>query len=266
MGNPCAVVITRGKNKGKTCGSINIRCKHVSERLVCVECNMTFDRTTSYSRHIHIHQAAYANDSKIKIAVKKKEETKNKQGQIDPNDVMVKLLQLERQNNELREEVEVLKQIPVTTTNYIAVLGTDFYGDLISKFGKSYAIKFLADCCVEGTPLSVFQKLYLDDKKPNDYPVACKDKLHFRYLDNDKRVVEDQGGTALGTAVSKKITDALLLASNDAMTREMENNTVYNMDRILVMQDRLTKLDKSSMIQDLAYITNNPNHPFFRDP
>ena len=229
---------------------------------------MTFDRTTSYRRHISIHleKNSSTEASKIKIAVKKKDEEVLKL-RIDPNEVMVKLLQLEQQNNELREEVEVLKQMPVTTTNYIAVLGTDFYGDLISKLGKSDAIKFLAESCVDGSPLSVFQKLYLDDKKPNDYPIACKDQLHFRYLDNDKRVVDDQGGAALGTAVSKKITDALLLAANDAMIREMDgNNPVYNMQNILLMQDRLTKLDKSSMIQDLAYITNNPNHPFFRDP
>lgn len=256
--NSCAVVLTRGKNKGKTCGSVNMRCKHVVELLVCDECNISFDRTTSYRRHMSVHQNTEPFDlSKIKVAIKKKA----------PNTEIVynKLLELEKQNNELREEMEILKQTPITT-NYIAVLGTDFYGDLISKLGKSDAIKFLAESCVDGSPLSVFQKLYLDDKRPDDYPVACKDKLHFRYLDNDKRVVEDQGGNALGTAVSKKITDALLLAANDALSREIEgSNTVYNMEHILVMQDRLTKLDKLSMIEDLAYITNNPNHPFFRD-
>jgi uncharacterized C2H2 Zn-finger protein len=264
MVNPCDVILTRGKNKGSTCGSINAKCKHVQEPMVCKICSMTFDRTTSYHRHVNTHKNKGV---KIQIAIKKKEYTIKKTIPMSDttleqlerdryNDVYYKILQLERQNIDLRKEVEVLKHMPVTTTNFIAVLGSDFYADLINKLGKPDAIKFLTQSCIKRSPLSVFQKLYLDDINPENYPVACKDELHFRYLDNEKKMVDDQGGIYLGDAVSRKISDAMMLAAN-------ENSGPSSH---ILQQEKLQSFDRDTMIQDLANITNNPNHPFFRDP
>lgn len=281
MVNSCAVVITRGKNKGKTCGSVNARCKHVSQPLVCEFCKMKFDRSTSYHRHVNTHKKL---NDKVRISIKKKyDEVDTTPTNTNSNsnttgtgtatvtantttivtettipqikDVYDKLVQLEQQNSALREEVEELKHKPVT--NYIAVLGSDFYTDLISKLGKSDAINFLAEKCVQGSPLSVFQKLYLDDKNPEDYPVACKGRAHFRYLDDEKRVVDDQDGVNLGDVMTQKISDAMLLAAN-----EIDRGSVYNMNHI---KERLDQFDKKAMINELACITKNPNHPFFKE-
>lgn len=240
MGNPCKVVITRGKNKGKICGEINSRCKHVSKLLKCSECGMTFDRSTSYYRHINTH--AQPKEKKIPLSVTKK---------LDIPEIYNKLETLEQQNRNLREEVEVLKQQPVT--NYITIMGTEsFYTELISKLGKQEAIEFLTHSNVIGKPLSVFQKLYLDGKNPNDYPVACRDHSHFRYLDDDKQMVDDRDGSNIERVLIPKITDAIILATNATATPAYD------------IRERLTHMDRTTMIEDLAMITNNPNHPFFR--
>jgi uncharacterized C2H2 Zn-finger protein len=258
MSNPCKVIITRGKNKGKTCGSVNVKCKHVSEPLICPGCGLKFDRSTSYYRHINSCLVQKKTASKIRIAIKPKETTNDT---ANISNVYKRLIDLEEQNYALREEVEELKQKPMTNYN-IAILGNDFYSELVDKIGnKRDAIEFLAKSYIE-SPLDVFQKLYLDDRKPEDYPVACRDKLHFRYLDNEKRMVDDQGGSSIGSVVSKQITNAMINAVNDC---NGNGNTVYGLDDIETIRKKLETLDKDSMIENLAYITNNPNHPFFRE-
>lgn len=291
MANPCKVIITRGKNKGKQCGTVNLKCKHVSEPLVCSVCKMEFDRTTSYYRHINTHHDGRAKPSyKIKVAVNVKNpsppstvpvsnviETRvASQSASTPGSSSVpdsghhpemtkvynRLMQLEELNNALREEVEELKLKP-TTTNYIAILGNDFYTELTNKIGRAGAMKFLAE---KGTksPLSVFQKLYIDDRDPDDYPIACRDKNHFRYLDEQQRMVDDHGGSTIGNTMSQRLTDAVEHAVHD-FEIEGHGNTVYGLENVKRLKERFAKLDQNSVIKELAYMTNNPNHPFFRD-
>ena len=264
MGNPCRVVITRGKNKGNICGNINVKCKHVIDHMMCDSCEKVFDRTTSYYRHINTCDfkvvSRHPHNTKIKVLVSvKAQKTENLQPM---SNVFNRLDKLEEQNNALREEVEELKLKP-TTTNYIAILGDNFYTELTNKIGRKNAMKFLAE---SGTKdhLSVFQKLYLDDRDPDDYPIACRDKYHFRYMDDQKRVVDDRGGSTLGNALSKQITDAVEHAVHD-FEIEGHGNSVYGLEGVQLLRKRLELLDKDSVIKELAYITNNPDHPFFRD-
>jgi len=273
----CQVLITRGKNKGKTCGSVNAKCKHVTELMECDVCHMKFDRSTSYYRHRNAHQdgpKVKPTPTRTTHSAKPMAPTPVPPSSLpspsDPpdspkpeRDVYIRLLRLEEQNDALRKEVEVLKHKPMTTNNYIAIVGSNFYTELIEKIGKNDAIKFLTGNCVK-SPLSVFQKLYLDDRSPDDYPVACKDELHFRYLDSNKRVIDDCGGTTIGSVMSQQITDAVLHAAAD-FEIEGQGNSVYGLDHIRKIRERFAELDKDTMIRDLAYITNNPNHPFFRE-
>ena len=264
--NPCRVVITRGKNKGKICGFINSKCKHVAELLICNHCGLKFDRTTSYYRHVNQCNTTSSSNkqSKIKISVNVKnnsDELESEKKNIST--VFQRLAELEEQNTALREEVEVLKHKPVNNFN-IAILGNDFYTELVQKIGKSDAIKFLAQSCAK-SPLDVFQKLYLDDCKPDDYPVACREgpqrQHHFRYLGHDKKMVDDKGGSTIGRAVSKQIANAMLDAVND-----FNENMVYYLDDVETIRKRLQdNIDKERIVNDLAYITKNPHHPFFRE-
>lgn len=270
--NPCTVVITRGKNKGKLCGHVNARCKHVSKLLTCDECGMTFDRSTSYRRHISTHQKT---KDKILINIKRKEEEEEEAvpswspAVRSQEDIYRKLEHLEKINNSLREEVVELKNKPVTMThNYITIMGdSNYYHELIHKLGRDNAIKFLTQSCVNGQLLSVFQKLYLDGRQPDDYPVACKDERYFRYLDDDQCLMDDHDGSEIGNVMSRKITDAIIRATNDAIIQDTSNDISSGtqvMDNLHSVQSALC-IDTEAMIKDLAIITNNPGHPFFRD-
>ena len=111
----------------------------------------------------------------------------------------------------------------------------------------------------------MFKKLYIEDRNPDDYPIACRDKYHFRYLDDQKRVVDDHGGSTIGNTVSQRLTDAVEHAVHD-FEIEGHGNSVYSLENVQLLKERLAQLDKDSVIKELAYITNNPNHPFFREP
>lgn len=267
MGNPCKVIITRGANKGKVCGQVNPKCKHVSEPLVCIVCHNVFDRTTSYYRHINLHHNGKAKlgssksqdpedqeERKIKVAVN----VKNQPASL--THVYNRLIELEEQNIALREEVAELKLKP-TTTNYIAILGNDFYTELSNKIGRENAMKFIAESGIKH-PLSVFKKIYLDDRKPDDYPIACRDRCHFRYLDSQKNMVDDRDGKNIGNVVSKGLSEAVENAVHDFAGRPENEGYSYTVQQI---KNSLSQLDQHSVIKELAYITNNPNHPFFRD-
>jgi hypothetical protein len=232
-------------------------------------CKLHFDRTTSYYRHINTYHEGRAKPggNKIKVSVNVKAVTPPSRplnGIVVSNisNVFHRLVQLEEQNNALREEVEELKSKP-TTTNYIAIMGNDLYTELTNKIGRANAMKFIAE---NGNkhPLSVFQKLYLDDRSPDDYPIACRDKYHFRYLDSHRRVVDDRGGCHIGTAVSKQLTEAVEHAVHD-FEIEGHGNSVYGLENVQMLRKRLSQMDQDSVIKELAYITDNPNHPFFRD-
>jgi hypothetical protein len=300
--------------KGKVCGDINHKCKHVEEPLVCSVCKVEFDRATSYYRHINtLHEGRAkpygvpppkplpvtinirADPKPIHVQATPKPplpvpvspKTQAPQAHVqappvqhvqappflappvqtpqaihathtspvphdDPVSTMFKRLeQLEKQNNDLQREVKELKLKP-TTTNYIAILGNDLYTELTNKIGRTNAMKFIAE---SKKPLSVFQKLYIDGRSPDDYPIACRDKYHFRYMDNQQRMVDDHGGSTIGSAVSKQISDAVAHAVHDF---EIEGHVIGG-------RERLEQLDPDSVIKELAYITNNPNHPFFRE-
>lgn len=257
----CQVVISRGRNKGKICGDINQKCKHTTEPMVCSICGTSYTRSTSYYRHIKTHetQSQVRNDktvdlSKKKLNIRKKTESSNTN---DTNEALAaKVRELQQQVTELQGRE--------TVTNYnIAVIGTsdDLYQELIRKMGgnRETAVSFLANSCTKGKPLEVFEKLYLDGKSPDDYPVACRDNLHFRYLDPDRKLIDDQGGSSIGKLVSNQLMNTFLLASNDKMRTEGEVT-----DKVIQFQERVIELaNTQDMIAQLAEITTNPNHPFF---
>lgn len=246
----CNVIITRGINKGKRCGEVNTKCKHTASPKICDVCGASFNRSTSYYRHIKLHE------NKPKIQLKSDEK------QIDMNVIIEKLKVLEKQNDDLQSQVNQLKhRKPVNNFN-IAVIGSpeDLYKELINQMNgdRETVVRFLTDTCVDGEPLSVFKKLYLDGKSPDDYPVACRDHLHFRYLNTDHKVVDDQGGNNIGKLVSNQLINTLLYAANDNMQKDE-----FNKDQLKLFQDCAVQISRENLVEQLAVLTKNPDHPFF---
>jgi len=180
------------------------------------------------------------------------------------DDILQRLNDIERQNCKLKTEVEELKERPPITNYNIAVIGSseDLYTELLSLMGGDHqnAMEFLTESCSNENSISVFKRLYLDGKSPEDYPVACRDPLHFRYLDPERQIVDDTDGN-IGKLVSNQLINTYLMAANNTMARDM-----LSARDLLLLQEKAASISCKSidLTEQLALLTKNPNHPFFK--
>jgi len=158
----------------------------------------------------------------------------------------------------LERELEEVKQTPVQHHHWNIVLGMNFFDELVHKMGKDHAIDFLSGIAQEGKPVDVINKLYLEGTSPTEYPIACCNRNHFRYIDSEHRLVDDKGGHEISKIVTSGVHDALVSAANESSHEQFNNLQRYitNMKR---------SLPKDRIISELAHITSIPNHPFFTD-
>jgi hypothetical protein len=164
-----------------------------------------------------------------------------------------KIEKLERELNTIKQTTSAQAQAPtVQHHHWNIVLGMDFFDELVMKMGREHTINFLSGIATEGKPVDVINKLYLEGNIPTDYPIACRDRDHFRYIDSDHRLVDDKGGHGISNIVTAGVKDALISAAN-------EDGGSFDVD---VLQKYVA--DRDRVISDLAHITSIPNHPFFK--
>ena len=225
MPNACQVVITRGKNKGKRCSHVNRKCRH--RNIVCSHCGSRFTMDTSFSRHLAGSKCAEA-DAEAEVDVEKMYERRIKvavrhqttphtgdglgsggsSGSIPGASILMEKIQ------KLEQELETVKN-KTTTVHHWIVMGGNFYDDLVTKMGgRDHAVNYLASVASEGKPIDIISKLYLEGKSPENYPIACRDEDHFRYMDSDHQLVDDIGGHSIKKVVTSGIHDALVLSKN----------------------------------------------------
>jgi len=161
----------------------------------------------------------------------------------------------------LERELEEVKQTPVQHHHWNIVLGMNFFDELVHKMGKDHAIDFLSDIAQEGKPVDVINKLYLEGTSPNEYPIACCDRNHFRYIDSEHRIVDDKGGHEISKIVTSGVHDALVSAANESLHVHGTRDQFNALQRYIT--DMKRSLPKDRIISELAHITSIPNHPFF---
>jgi hypothetical protein len=271
MPNTCPLIITRGKNKGWACGDVNKKCRHRNSK--CPKCGVKFTIETSYIRHQtnKCRPISSAKNKKERITITvKHQHTTEKSGPdpyqpiipvqsqskvkvtVDPDVSDVLLEKIER----LQRELEEVKNQPSVHHHWNIVVGMNFFDELVQKMGKGHAIKYLSDIATEKKPLDVINKLYLEGTEPTSYPIACQDHNHFRYIDDQHRVIDDKGGHGISKIVSRGVRHALLLAANEA-------NDCYNIAPIQSYAADMIPNDQ--VVNGLALMTSIPNHPFFTD-
>lgn len=247
MPNSCTMEITRGKNKGKLCKDINRICRH--HKIVCTVCGEVFSYKHTHAAHIRICAG------RKKIHPQRRQTDELQQG------IQERLDELEKRNKILESKVLNVEKQPRNINN-IVVIGTDFYQELVEKIGKDQAIDFLT----VSAPMDVISKLYLDGKDPMNYPIACKDSDHFRYLDDNSSVVDDHGGRVISDIVIKRIQNAFLMVTNELINESVEQDKDYHASgMVLQMQDKISNYSKEDIVYQLAEATNIEGHPFFRD-
>lgn len=173
----------------------------------------------------------------------------------------------------LRARVQKMENEP-RYNNWI-IIGPDMFSEMIDKYGRTEALNFLTKSALTGDGVDVIKKLYLDGVNPEQYPIACRDYHHFRYLNDKREVIDDKGGQSVRKIFTDRAHRAMVLATNEMMKDEMEqfesdleqpdNTDIGEMFRKLGdVQCRLAFVH-SLDIDRLAGMTNNPNHPFFLD-
>jgi hypothetical protein len=273
----CDIVFHKGKNKGQLCGDVSKVCRH--QRMKCTTCGHIFGYKHNYTAHLKTCMGmgmdmdmdmAPAPISKLKPAVKvvKKspiiiaKKPKNKE---DDTTIIERLSRLEKENKLFEQQLQDQASRPQVNNYYkFVVVGDNFYDELINVMGKSDAVDFLANAAAKGKPLDVINKLYLEGRDPNKYPIACrhaKPVSNFRYLNNKHQIVDDKGGSSLGRAVSDKIQNAMLRATNELIKDGLDNK--YDLTHL---QRTLASMGNGlHLVNDLANVTENELHPFFKD-
>jgi hypothetical protein len=183
------------------------------------------------------------------------------------SEILTRLSNLERENQDLKDKVQKVAEQPRNINN-IMVIGNDFFQELTAKIGKDSAVEFLSSAATTGKPIDVIEKLYLEGRDPMNYPIACRNEDHFRYLSSDaageRRLVDDQGGDIIGDLMINRLRNAFLMAANELISKHVEGSMESDKDILRSVQN-ITTVDKNMIVYQLAEVTNNAGHPFFLD-
>lgn len=286
MPNECLISITRGRNKGKLCREVNRTCRHKS--IQCPNCGEDFSYKHTYTTHsracmpdTELHKTTRtqtreapnkhcrrpSSDQKVirrkTYIIKKKSPPRSEMD----SEILARIHTLEQQNRDLKDKVQKVEEQPRNINN-IMVIGNDFFQELTAKIGKERAVEFLSSTATTGKPIDVIDKLYLEGKDPMDYPIACRNEDHFRYLSRDdkggRKLVDDHGGNIIGVLMINRLQNAFLMAANELISKHVDGSIESNADVLRCVQN-ITTVDKNIIVYQLAEVTNNSNHPFFFD-
>lgn len=216
----------------------------------CEYCHQTFTRHSARKRHT---DKVCKNKPKIHINITKKP---------DKNDIISSMVV--DAITSLRDEVRQLRENQQPSNiyynnNYTIVVGPYVFDQLVSKYGKDAAIHMLT----QQNPTEVARSLYFTDE-PDRYPIACKDIDHFRYINDKYEIIDDKGGSSISGVVSTNVKNAMITAANEVITDSMKGRHNPLTD-ISQLQNNLTLTDDGTFVKNLAKISFNPSHPFFRD-
>lgn len=254
----------------------------------CRYCGTMFNNRSNKYRHENKYCQQNSNSVSTSVQTKRQKtvkikrsppiqrqriEVKVKAKAKDPDTSETDTQEILEELNNLRARVQKMENEP-RYNNWI-IIGSDMFNEMIDKYGRSEALSFLTKSALTGDSVDVIKKLYMDGVDPKQYPIACKNYHHFRYLNDKREVIDDEGGQSVRKIFSDRAHRAMVLATNEMMKDELDqfqpdpeqpnDLDVGDMFRKLGdVQCRLASVN-SLDIDRLAGMTNNPNHPFFLD-
>lgn len=181
----------------------------------------------------------------------------------------------------ITEMKKIIDKIPPKTTiinnnnvNHIHIENlnitkdTDFYKDMIDKMGEEKAVDFIARAALDGNGLRIFEKLYLEDKDENSYPLACREG-EIRFKKDDK--ITSKKAADMANLINEKVVNCILNVSVYIVNKTMSNNEtdkglmfdgIYNLRKIQGTAEKLN-LKKELFFNKLTKKIKIRNHPFF---
>lgn len=250
MGNECQIIIKKGPNAGRKCHEVNRWCKHYKQK--CTKCNKIFMYRHTYDGH-------RCQRAKVHVAIMSKKINNND----DSNE-------LHRIVSELKKEVKELKEQPRVHIDNLTVISDDIFSEMSNKMGIDNAVKFLMDVIKSDTEcLDVVNRVYLDGNDRNKYPIACKDKDHFRFLGPDSDIIDDLGGKIIVSKLTESVQNAMIKANAELINQYNNNpSELMNYVNMLSLQEKLTRIptadNQARFKRELAIKVRNPDHPFFQ--
>lgn len=267
MVNSCTIVITKGNNKNKLCKDVNRWCKH--KKVHCNHCDRTFSYQHTYNAHVCLppYRRSYqpppeapCERSSITIAPPMKVKVKIKPL---PASIPVRVdetRELKEMVHQLRGEIDEMRKQPKVQINNLTVITDDIFGKIVGQMGEQEGVKFLLDSLDDDAEcLNIVEKVYLSGKDKNQYPIACKNENHFRFLGPDHDVVDDVGGDLIVSKITNSVQNAFLKASAETLYNAYDMRSVYDRIKQIPTADQREKLRVG-----LATKVSNPTHPFFQ--
>lgn len=239
----------------------------------CEYCDKFFSHRANKYRHVHntCHKrpdrlskhTQKPRSERIRIDIR----PKNQPSRSEIETIKQCLVEIKQQNQDIQEKLN--KQAEQKGgdnyniyNNYI-IIGPDVYSNMVQKFGKEETLRMLTSGNVSDNTLKIIKKVYLDGVAPEQYPIACRNNDHFRYLNDKHELIDDLGGQKCQDFVTNRVHNAMLMATNEVINQVINGS---NQSDIGNLQQNLTaKVKNKTVISDLANMTRNPNHPFFRD-
>lgn len=218
---------------------------------ICKWCNRSFNRLSNKTRHENNCLVR----PKIKITFKKRLTIEEKQQQEQEQQSQKQLLtEISKMIDDKLSNVNINVNNTTNYNNWKVVVGDDAYYKLIEKLGKEEALSLLTG----GKPIDMARRLYFENLSPDQYPIACndKDKMHFRFINSDKEIVDDKGGSKINSTILSGIHNAMIRAVNETM----KDPTTENLRNL---QSRLLYSLNEDVKPDLSQMSYNPDHPFF---
>ena len=260
----CKETINKGNHKGQLCGNVSVRCRHSTK--TCSVCGKTFNRDTSYARHVH---TCIKPVQLIKPIIK-----------IRDTSHFEVLSQLTAEIKELKALIThqpTVNNIYHPTVNnitntyqHIMISDVGAFNILCEKMGTNEATSFLCTLATKPKTMALFEKVYLDCE-PSNYPIANNNGKDFYYRDSDNKIVHDEGGSTISKLGDRLIKNTFIEAADPMLTRFVNQNVGdhegddadYDKFRELQNAACAVKTDKS-FIKELSVKTYYPNHQFFK--
>jgi hypothetical protein len=267
MVNTCTMVITKGPNKKKLCRDVHRWCKHKS--ISCSTCHHSFRYQHTYDTH------TCESSTRLKIKVKVKPalyDAASRNFSQSQSQSQIETLELKEMVSKLQNELEVIKNQPKVQINNLTVITDDIFGRMVTQMGQEDATRFLLDSLDnEAECLNIVDKVYLTASDKNQYPIACRNNNHFRFLGPNSKIVDDIGGDLIVSKLTNSVQNAFLKASANLIEGHVKGDqteSLYSMYDMRFVQDRIKQLPtadhKEKLREGLATKVTNPTHPFFQ--
>ncbi len=148
------------------------------------------------------------------------------------------------------------------------VVGDNVLDYLKQNLGEKEATNFFLTNVLSKKYGKIIEQTYLEGKNSDEYPMACTNRGHFRFLNESGKLIDDIDGEILVQTLVNCIQNAILITSNKLIKKYMGKiSTLYEVYDIKKIQNEACDISKpinrKKIKEFLIKRIINPSHHFF---